>query len=92
MLKRCGLGTTLQITQRSLGSTPGTLPKSFDPWGVKRLGVGLGPPRSGHKGTRTHLSLNKDAPISRAAERRDALSVVRSWADCTINMAGFDLR
>ena len=61
--------TTLQITRRSLGSTPGTLPKSFDPWGVKRLGVGLGPPRSGHKGTRTHLSLNKDAPISRAAEK-----------------------
>jgi transposase InsO family protein len=44
-----------------------------------------------YNATRTHLSVNKDAPISRAAQP-DALSVVRSWADCTINMAGFDLR
>jgi hypothetical protein len=45
-----------------------------------------------YNGTRTHLSLNKDAPVPRAARQSDAFSVVRSWADCTINMAGFDLR
>jgi hypothetical protein len=36
--------------------------------------------------------MKKDAPISRAAEKAGPLSVVRSWADCTINMAEFDLR
>ena len=45
-----------------------------------------------YNGTRTHLSLNKDAPISRAAENAGRISVVRSWAGCTINMAGCDLR
>jgi transposase InsO family protein len=45
-----------------------------------------------YNGTRTHLSLNKDAPISRAAEEAGRICAVRSWADCTINMAGFDLR
>jgi hypothetical protein len=45
-----------------------------------------------YNGTRTHLSLNKDAPMSRAAENAVPiiLSVARSWADCTINMAGYD--
>jgi hypothetical protein len=46
-----------------------------------------------YNSTRTHLSLSKDAPISRAVEKRDAFSALRSWADyCTINMPGFDLR
>jgi hypothetical protein len=45
-----------------------------------------------YNGTRTHLSLNKDAPMSRAAETAGRFFVVRSWADCTINIFGFDLR
>jgi hypothetical protein len=44
-----------------------------------------------YNGTRTHLSLNKDAPISRAAEK-DAFCLVRSWVDCITNMLGLDLR
>src|SRR5271169_516712 len=45
-----------------------------------------------YNGTRTHLSLNKDAPMARAAETAGRIIAIRSWADCTINMAGFDLR
>jgi hypothetical protein len=45
-----------------------------------------------YNGTRTHLSLHKDAPISRPPRRLDAFSVARFWADCTTNMSGFDLR
>ena len=45
-----------------------------------------------YNGTRTHLSLSKDAPMSRAARPPDAFSVVLFWADCTINMPGFDMR
>jgi hypothetical protein len=43
-----------------------------------------------YNGTRTHLSLNKDAPISRAAEA--AGRAVRSWVDCITNMLGLDMR
>ncbi len=45
-----------------------------------------------YNGTRTHLLLNKDAPISRAAEVADPFCPVRSWVDCTTNMLGLDLR
>jgi hypothetical protein len=45
-----------------------------------------------YNGTRTHLSLDKDAPISRPPRQLDAFSVARFWAECTINMPGFDLR
>jgi hypothetical protein len=41
---------------------------------------------------RTHLSLNKDAPISRAVERAGTFFAGRSWADYIIGMSGFDLR
>ena len=41
---------------------------------------------------RTHLSLNKDAPVPRRRRQPDAFSVVQSWADCIINIPGFDLR
>jgi len=44
-----------------------------------------------YNGTRTHLSLNKDAPISRAARQRDAFGAVRSWVDCITNMLVLDL-
>jgi hypothetical protein len=44
-------------------------------------------------GTRTHLSLNKDAPISRLPRQPDAhYLVARSWVGFTTNMPGFDLR
>jgi hypothetical protein len=45
-----------------------------------------------YNGTRTHLSLNKDAPISRGVEWAGNSSAARSWADCIVNMAGCDLR
>jgi len=38
--------------------------------------------------THRHLSLNKDAPISRAVEAVGAFSVYRAWADCIITTAG----
>jgi transposase InsO family protein len=46
-----------------------------------------------YNSTRIHLSLNKDARRYHAPPRQpDAFSVVRFWADCTINMPGFDMR
>jgi len=45
-----------------------------------------------YNSTRTHLSLNKDAPMSRAAETAGRIICIRSWADCIINIPGFDLR
>jgi hypothetical protein len=36
---------------------------------------------------RTHLSSNKDAPVSRAVQAVD-----RIWANCTTIMSGFDFR
>jgi hypothetical protein len=44
-----------------------------------------------YNGTRTHLSLNKNAPISRAAEAAGRC-VVRSWVDCITNVLGLDWR
>jgi hypothetical protein len=41
---------------------------------------------------RTHLSLNKDVPVPRAADTAGVLSANQSWADCIINIPGFDLR
>jgi Integrase core domain len=38
---------------------------------------------------RTHLALQKDAPLHRAVQR---LSPFRSWPDCTINTSGCDFR
>jgi hypothetical protein len=38
------------------------------------------------------LSLNKDAPVLAALSGPGISSAARSWADCTINMAGCDLR
>ena len=45
-----------------------------------------------YNGTRTHLSLNKDAPTSRAVETAGRILFDRFWADCIIDMLGFDLR
>src|SRR4030088_1208799 len=45
-----------------------------------------------YNGRRTHLSLNKDAPISRAAEAAGRILCLRSWVDCITNMLGLDLR
>ena len=42
---------------------------------------------------RTHLSLDKDAPVSRTIEPGpDTFFAVRSWAGCITNTLGFDLR
>ena len=41
--------------------------------------------------TRTHLSLDKDAPLS-AVQRAGAFFAFQSWASCIINIFGFDLR
>jgi transposase InsO family protein len=46
-----------------------------------------------YNGTRTHLSLNKDAPIYHVPPRQqDAFCAVRFWVDCITNMLAFDLR
>ena len=41
---------------------------------------------------RTHLSLNKDAPVPRTIQTSGRVTADQSWADCIINMLGFDLR
>jgi len=41
---------------------------------------------------RTHLSLSKDAPVSRAVQAVAASLPSRSSEDCTINTSGFDFR
>jgi hypothetical protein len=42
---------------------------------------------------RTHLSLEKDAPVSRAPfSALDTFFAVRSWVECITSMSGFDLR
>jgi hypothetical protein len=45
-----------------------------------------------HNEIRTHLSLEKDAPVSRAVKLAGTILAARSWAGCTTNMFGFDLR
>jgi hypothetical protein len=45
-----------------------------------------------HNEIRTHLSLEKDAPVSRAVKLAGTIFAARSWAGCTTNMFGFDLR
>src|SRR5271157_5593047 len=42
--------------------------------------------------TRTHLSLDKDAPVSAPSRPLVAYSPVRAWVDCTINTYGSNLR
>jgi transposase InsO family protein len=44
-----------------------------------------------HNEIRTHLSLEKDAPVS-PSNRPGPFFAARSWAGCTTNMFGFDLR
>src|SRR5258707_89048 len=41
---------------------------------------------------RTHLSLEKDAPVSRAVDRAGHILCRPPWADCITNMPGFNLR
>jgi hypothetical protein len=41
---------------------------------------------------RTHLSLEKDAPFSRAVERAGRFFAAQFSAGCTTNMSGFDCR
>jgi hypothetical protein len=45
-----------------------------------------------YNGARTHLSLAKDAPVSRAVDRAGHIFVAQPWADCITNMPGFNLR
>src|ERR1700730_16902211 len=45
-----------------------------------------------YNGTRTHLSLNKDAPISRVAEAAGRILCRPIWVVCITNMLGLDLR
>jgi transposase InsO family protein len=42
--------------------------------------------------TRTHLALDKDAPLSRTVMRAWRILADRSSADCITNMSGFDFR
>jgi len=42
--------------------------------------------------TRTHLSLDKDSPASRAIEPFGRIRLCQFWADCTTDMSGFSLR
>ena len=44
---------------------------------------------------RTHLALQKDAPLHRAIQRSSDLAPLlpfRSWPDCIINISGYDFR
>jgi transposase InsO family protein len=46
-----------------------------------------------YNGTRTHLSLEKDAPVSRAVDRAEHIRCRPTlWADCITNMPGFNLQ
>ncbi|MCX7308080.1 MAG: hypothetical protein NTZ72_09050, partial [Afipia sp.] len=45
-----------------------------------------------HNEVRTHLSLEQDAPFSRAIDRLGAFFPNQSSAGCIANMSGFDLR
>ena len=45
-----------------------------------------------YNNARTHLSLNKDAPVPRAAQVAGAFFRHQFSADCTISMFGFDFR
>jgi hypothetical protein len=45
-----------------------------------------------YNGARTHLALNKDAPLSRAIHATGAFFRCQFSADCTINMCGFNFR
>jgi len=45
-----------------------------------------------YNGARTHLSLEKDAPFSRAVERAGQILCRPILAGCTTNMSGFDFR
>ena len=45
-----------------------------------------------HNEVRTHLSLEKDAPVSRTVERVGSILCHQFSAGYTINMFGFDLR
>jgi transposase InsO family protein len=42
--------------------------------------------------TRTHLALDKDAPLSRTVKRQGVFFAVQSSADCITNISGFDFR
>jgi hypothetical protein len=50
-----------------------------------------GAPRN-YNEVRTHLSLEKDAPVSRAAEPTGTFFAIQFSAGCTTNISGFDLR
>ncbi|HEY6831757.1 MAG TPA: hypothetical protein VI251_04635 [Pseudolabrys sp.] len=41
---------------------------------------------------RTHLSLEKDASVSRAVDRPGTFFIAQSWAGCITNMPEFNLR
>ena len=45
-----------------------------------------------HNGARTHLSLEKDAPISAPSIASGTFFVAQAWADCITIMLGFNLR
>jgi hypothetical protein len=45
-----------------------------------------------HNEVRTHLSLEEDAPVSRAVELAGRILAAQFSAGCTTNMFGFDLR
>ena len=39
---------------------------------------------------RTHLTLQKDAPLQRAIQRSGVIVALPSYLDCIINMSGYD--
>ena len=48
--------------------------------------------KSYYNETRTHLALDKDAPLSRTVRGQGVFFAAQSSADCTTNMFGFDFR
>src|SRR5215469_1681141 len=50
------------------------------------------PPVGNYNEIRTHLALDKDAPLSRTVKRAGVFFADQSSADCITNMSGFDFR
>jgi hypothetical protein len=61
-------------------------------FGARHLRHLLGSYQKYNNDARMHLSLDKEAPVSRAIGPSAALSLNRSLADCIINTSGFDFR
>lgn len=68
------------------------VPRGADALGEPRLRHVLQSSMNYYNETRTHLSLEKDAPLSQTVERVGVFFAVQSSANCITNVSRFDLR